>query len=111
VSIATVKNEARCFWTEETHVLDLPACCPISGNPQPGSTLTIRYEPRERILEVAALRAYIDSYVGGHDGVRSMEGMIQQIAADVAAAVSVNVCVEADLIIEPGQRMRLKCAA
>jgi 7-cyano-7-deazaguanine reductase len=111
IQIQTVKNEARCMWTRENHILELPACCPISKNPQPGSTISIVYEPRDLILEVASLRKYIDAYVGGYDGIRSMEGMVQQITADVAEVLGVMVRVEADLILEPKQRMKLVCCA
>lgn len=94
---------------KEIHCLSLPRCCPVSGNPQPGSEIKISYEPNGRCLEVAALRTYLDSYVGGRGPVRSMEGMIQQIADDTAKTLGVMVTVEADLIIEPSQRMGLLC--
>lgn len=108
-TLGTVKNESRCFWTEEVHCLDLKRCCPVSGNPQPGSKLTISYEPQDVILEVAALRTYLDSYQGGKGEVRSMEAMIQQITQDCANSLGLYVKVKADLVIEPGQRMKLKC--
>jgi NADPH-dependent 7-cyano-7-deazaguanine reductase QueF len=99
------------MWTEETHRLELSDCCPISHNPQVGSSIAITYEPQAVILEVAALRAYLDSYAGGRGSVRSMEGMIQQVAQDCANALKVYVKVQADLRIEPGQEMHLACCA
>lgn len=107
--LKTVANEKRCLWMKETHRLELPRCCPVSGNPQPGSEVAISYEPNGHCLEVAALKGYIESYVGGRESVRSMEGMIQQIAEDCAKAIGVGVSVEADLLIEPDQRMELCC--
>lgn len=95
----------------ETHILELPRCCPMSGNPQPGSTLEIAYRPAAVVLEVTALRAYVDSYIGGRGDVRSMEGMIQQITQEAANAVGECVSVRADLIINPAQQMRLFCEA
>lgn len=91
------------------NVLDLPAACPVSGNPQPGSWIAIRYTPGACVLEVAALRAYVDSFVGGRGEVRSMEAMIQTIAADCAVSLGVSVKVVAELMIEPAQRMRVEC--
>jgi NADPH-dependent 7-cyano-7-deazaguanine reductase QueF len=93
------------------NILDLPSACPVSRNPQPGSRITIRYRPRSLVLEVAALREYIDSYVGGRGEVRSMEAMIQQIAVDCAVSVGVAVTVVAELLIAPEQRMRVECEA
>jgi hypothetical protein len=60
---------------------------------------------------VHSLRAYIDSYQGGRLSVRSMEGMIQQIAQDCANALGAYVKVSASLSIDPDQQMSLSCAA
>jgi NADPH-dependent 7-cyano-7-deazaguanine reductase QueF len=89
------------------HELDLPACCPVSGNPQPGSAIRISYKPDTCFLEVYALRKYIDSYRGGRGDVRDMEGMIQQIALDCAAAVGVPVTVVASIVLQRGDKMRI----
>jgi NADPH-dependent 7-cyano-7-deazaguanine reductase QueF len=111
VELGTVPNEKRCLWTKETHYLDIPPCCPVSGNPIPLSTLTITYEPQDLILEVASLRAYINSFQNGRGAVRSMEGMIQTIAQDAANALRIYVKVKATLTIKPHQTMILKCTA
>ena len=104
-------NERRCHSAHETHTLPLPVCCPRSKNPRPGSTIAIAYEPQEHHLEVASLKAYIQSYQGGRGEVRAMEAMIQQICQDCADAVGVRVEVTADLVIEPGQKMKLVCSS
>jgi NADPH-dependent 7-cyano-7-deazaguanine reductase QueF len=83
----------------------------VSGNPKAGSCLSIRYEPNDRLLEVAALRAYVDSYTGGLGDIRSMEGMVQQITQDCADAIQTLCYVRADLVIEPNQKMILECSA
>ena len=109
--IKTQINEKRCARTEMAHRLSLPACCPITANPRPGSEITISYQPAGHLLEVIALRAYIDSYQGGRGPVRSMEGMIQSIAQDCANSVWVSVCVTAELVLDPDQRMSVECRA
>jgi 7-cyano-7-deazaguanine reductase len=111
VELKTVANEKRCLWTQETHVLEISDCCPISHNPLSGSTIEIVYDPDGTILEVAALRAYVNSFRGGRGGIRSMEGMIQSIAQDCADTVRTYVRVNAHLLIDPAQQMKLKCAA
>jgi 7-cyano-7-deazaguanine reductase len=95
----------------ETHILPLLNCCRVTRNPQEGSVLEISYSPDERILEVASLRAYVDSYVGGRGDIRSMEGMIQNITQACADVVGVMVHSLALLVIEPNQKMRLECSA
>lgn len=95
----------------ETHILEIPPCCPYSGNPLSGSFMEISYDPYDKILEVISLRDYVDSYVNGKGEIRSMEGMIQAITQDCANAVGVMVHVMALLSIHPNQKMRLECSA
>lgn len=104
--LPTVRDGRR-----ETHMLDVPPCCPVSKNPRPGSQLMIVYSPQGAVLEVGALYAYLHQYRGGlrnEQGdilVRDMEGLISRVAQDCANAVGVPVSVCADLIIAPKQRM------
>src|SRR5437667_11370412 len=49
----------------EQHILELPACCPISKNPRPGSKITIAYRAKDMVLDVTPLYAYINQFVGG----------------------------------------------
>lgn len=97
------------LWME--HEVDLPACCPVTGNPRPGSIVKIRYRPAGWLLEVFGLRTYIRSFVGGREGVRNMETMLQEIALECAAAVGVVVTVRAELVLAPAQRLKLVCRA
>lgn len=92
-------------------MLSIPPCCPISKNPLSGSMVTIEYTPAETIIEVASLRSYVDSYQGGRGEIRSMEGMIQNIAQDCADCVKRSVHVRAKLILNPNQEMAISCAA
>lgn len=111
MELKTQPNEHRCAETTVAHEIPLPQCCPISGNPQPGSFARIYYAPEKFMLEVTALKAYIDSYQGGRGEIRSMEGMIQAICQDCANCVEVDVSVIAELVIEPGQKMFVECEA
>jgi NADPH-dependent 7-cyano-7-deazaguanine reductase QueF len=108
--ITTQRNERRCDAMEEAHILPITPACPVSGNPQSGSSITITYSPSDRILEVESLRSYVDSYTGGLGDIRSMEGMMQAITQDAADALGVSVEVIADLNIRPNQKMRLRCS-
>jgi len=89
------------------HCVPLPAMCPVSGNPQLGSWIAVRYRPQGRALEVYALASYLERYVGGwlRDGIhiRDMEQTIGQIAADCAAAVGAPVTVRARLVLDAGR--------
>lgn len=71
--------------------------------------VSISYEPSELLLEVATLRDYVDSFVGGRGDVRSMEGMIQTICKDASEILCVKVKTLAELQISPNQRMTVIC--
>jgi hypothetical protein len=98
----------------QTQIVELPQMCPVSGNPQPGSYIAIRYQPQDRFLEVYALRAYLQNYIGGwlRDGalVRDMEQTIDLIARDCAESLGVPVRVRARLILDCGVMLRTAVA-
>jgi NADPH-dependent 7-cyano-7-deazaguanine reductase QueF len=93
----------------QSHTLALPSCCPVSGNPQPGSTITLSYSACDTFLEVYSLRKYIESYIGGREAIRDMEGMVQAIATDCAAMLGVTVLAYADIVLQRGDRMVIIC--
>lgn len=112
-SLEKIANNTTGAMLEE-HILDIPACCPVSRNPRPGSKLIVRYSPSGYSLEIASLIAYLHSFKGGlYDDagqlvVRDMEGMIQRIAKDCYKLLARPVTVEAHLVLVPRQEMRLK---
>lgn len=110
-NLLTQPNERPDVVMRVTHRLAPPACCPVSGNPQSGSTITISYTPRDCTLEVYALRKYVETYMGGRGSVRSMESMIQTIAADCASVLGVTVSVRADINIQREDSMIIRCKA
>lgn len=107
--LKTQPNEKRSTFTQITHTLEFNTLCPFSQNPLPGSTIAISYTPRDFIIEVYSLRRYIDSYKGGKGDVRSMEGMLQQVAKDCAALLKVKVEVVGDLALAPDQKEKVTC--
>ena len=104
-------NEKRCAFTEHEHDLKVHGFCPVSGNPQEGSGILISYKGDNGFLEVAALKAFVQSYSGGKGDVRSMEGMLQEIAQECANALGVDVKLRSFLRIEPEQIMKVTCYA
>lgn len=98
------------------HYVDLPPCCPVSGNPLHGSNMRVCYMPAGVVFPVEDLVAFIDEYRGGHDlrNIRNMEEMIQDLAARVCDVVGVNVRVVANLIIKPpfgGDQQQMRVSA
>jgi 7-cyano-7-deazaguanine reductase len=70
--------------------------CPISGEPQPGSTITISYHASALLLETKALRQYLASFRGENPhGVRDLEQAAQVIAQECANILHTQVDVSA----------------
>lgn len=94
----------------QCHVVELPAMCPVSGNPRPGSYIAVRYVDADLFLEVYSLQAYIRRYIGGwlRDGIhiRDMEQVVDTVAKDCAAAVGVPVRARARLVLDAGRMYR-----
>ena len=87
------------------HLLQMPAgLCPRSGNPQPGSTLRLRY-PGPRVLEVVALHRLVQGdkrVVPGGNPAKSSEGWVRFVADTCADALGVAVEYRLDMVVEPG---------
>jgi len=117
MSLATMPNVLPQIRTTQRHILSLPQCCPVSGNPQAGSAIEISYRPSQFHLEVYSLQSFIQSFIGGskcpYSGavlIRNQEEMIQSIAQSCADVIKVEVAVLAHLILDAG-RMEIECIA
>lgn len=88
--------------------VNLPSCCPISGNPQKGSTLRLSYRQTGVVLETYSLDSVVKSFKGGFKGVggypeeRNMEGMICLLCKMASDALGTRVRAYADLILDTG---------
>lgn len=98
-------------WQE--HEIPVQPLCPDSHNPRPGSTITIGYWATNKVLEVAALYAYIHQYKGGlknDEGeivIRSMEEMVSMTCQHCREALGTAVAVVADWIVLPYQKVHM----
>ncbi|HYF06161.1 MAG TPA: hypothetical protein VD970_00960 [Acetobacteraceae bacterium] len=94
----------------ESLKIDLPPCCPVSGNPQPGSVLTLDYEPAAEVLESYSVSPVVRQFIGGFRGrgryapVRDLEGMLRTLVQMAADALEVPVLGTADLVLDTGQK-------
>lgn len=81
------------------------ALCPHSGEPQAGSTITIRYTPAAVLLELHAVEEWMKEQQEALD----LETFTQRAARDAAAALGVPATVEAHYILRNGLEM-IVCA-
>lgn len=108
--LKTMANARPDVDTLVEHVLFLPELCPATLNPKPGSTLTLRYQAGERLLELFSLDTYIDAFIG-HPVVRDMEFFVQTVALDAASALGGEVTAVADVTfnrLRQGQRITVR---
>ena len=90
-------------------VVPLPPCCPVSGNPREGSTLTLAYLPEGWCIEVYSLQQVLRRFVGGWRGTerypaeRNMEGMVALLAQMAADALQRRVRFRAELVLDTGK--------
>jgi NADPH-dependent 7-cyano-7-deazaguanine reductase QueF len=78
--------------------------CPVSAEPQPGSTISIAYRAGGWLLETKALRRYLASFAGENVyGVRDLEEAAQVIAQQCANALGVRVRVSTAYLLAEGR--------
>lgn len=102
--IATIPNRMPSVSLDIRHEVPLPSLCPATGNPQPGSSLSIRYRPTDRLLDVFGITALLNEYVG-HTTIRDVEYMIQHLARRLSTVLTVPVMLEAEIVLDIGQRL------
>ncbi len=108
MTLKTIDNPKISKLTKQLHEVQLPSLCPKTGNPIPGSTLTISYAPDENLLEVYSLNEYIASFIGSNE-VRDLELFTQIVARDCHNILGVNVSVIGKFILNIGQTVICEC--
>jgi NADPH-dependent 7-cyano-7-deazaguanine reductase QueF len=110
VILHTVDNRNPRLAMTQRHLVNLPSMCPATGNPQPGSTLTVTYLPEGKLLELYSLTEYVHSFIG-HPTVRDIEHFAQTLAQDCADALGVAVNVRTHFILNIDQIVKLRIKA
>ncbi len=106
--IKTINNPKISKLTKQIHAVEVPPLCPKTANPIAGSTLTITYVPKQRLLEVYSLNEYIASFIGSNE-VRDLELLTQVVARDCRKVLGVNVTVIGKYILNIGQTVICEC--
>ena len=109
-AIQTVDNQHPAISMVQRHIINVPALCPVTGNPQQGSTLTVTYLPETKLLELYSLTEYVHSFIG-HKTVRDIEHFAQTFAQDCADALGVSVSVRAHFVLHLDQIIKLRIKA
>lgn len=99
MALATITNPGI---AKQTHIVNVPVLCPKTQNPLEGSTLTIAYYPKDKLLEVYSLNLYVASFIGSPD-VRDIELLTQVVGGHCADVLGVGVEVIGKFILSVGQ--------
>lgn len=95
-TLKTINNPHPEMHMVQKHIILLPELCPASKNPVTGSTLTIKYQAGQTLLELFALEDYIQGFIG-HTIVRDLEYFVQVVAKDCAQVLGYNILVKAHI--------------
>ena len=106
--LKTINNPKISRLTKQVHEVVVPPLCPRTGNPITGSTLTINYIPKDRLLEVYSLNEYVASFIGSNK-VRDLELLTQVVARDCRKVLGVNVLVIGKFVLNIGQTVICEC--
>ena len=98
--LATIKNPYPTMTTVIAITHPFEKLCPMSGEPQVGSTVSIRYIARETLLETKSVRAFLASFINENPyAIRDLEEAVQFIARTCSEAIYADVTVEAHYIL------------
>lgn len=95
MAIDTIPNRYPNLNTTVTLTTGFVAACPHSGEPQAGSTVSVTYQPKENLIGLRAIRAYLDELTGGNDPL-DLETVVQLVAMACREALGEPVEVKGD---------------
>lgn len=108
MQLKTIDNPKISKLTKQTHEVNVPALCPRTGNPIAGSTFTIIYTPKDKILELYSINEYIASFIGSNE-VRDLELFTQVVTRDCHEVLDVEVQVIGKFVLNIGQIVICEC--
>jgi NADPH-dependent 7-cyano-7-deazaguanine reductase QueF len=106
--LKTINNPKISRLTKQIHEVVVPPLCPKTGNPITGSSLTITYVPKDRLLEVYSLNEYLAAFIGSNE-VRDLELLTQVVTRDCGKVLGVNVSVTGKYVLNIGQTVICEC--
>ncbi len=108
MALKTIDNPKISKLKKQIHEVEIPPLCPKTGNPIQGSTLTIIYAPKEKLLELYSLNEYVASFIGSNQ-VRDLELLTQVVARDCHEVLGAEVSVIGKFILNIGQTLICEC--
>lgn len=107
MAIETIPNRYPGLNTTVTLTTPFVAACPHSGEPQPGSTVSVTYQPKEKLIGLRAVKAYLDELARGDDPL-DLETVVQLVAMACGEAVGP---VEVEAVYKLRDGLEMVCSA
>lgn len=104
----TIPNSHADIATYITLTTPYTGACPHSGEPQNGSTIAVRYAPKDRLLELHAVTEWLRPLSTGTEAM-DLETVAQCVAVAARAALDVPVVVIASYVLRDGMRVVCTC--
>lgn len=86
MAIETIPNRYPKIRTTVILTTPLAAACPHSGEPQPGSFISVSYQPKENLIELHAIEKYIAELSAGSDAL-DLETLAQVVTMACSEAI------------------------
>lgn len=110
MKLKTIDNPKISKLTKQSHEVNIPALCPKTGNPVAGSTFTITYTPKDKLLELYSINEYIASFIGSNE-VRDLELFAQVVVRDCHEILGVEVNIIGRFVLNIGQVVICECSS
>lgn len=104
MAIETIPNRYPDLNTTVTLTTPFVAACPHSGEPQAGSVVSVTYQPKDKLIGLRAVKAYLDELAGGDDAL-DLETVVQLVAIACREALGESIRVEAAYKLRDGLEM------
>ena len=104
----TIANSHPEVQTTVELITPYAGACPVSHEPQVGSTITVQYAPAERLLELHGVQEWLAPFATG-DEAMDLETLCQRLHTAAEAALAVSVTVRGDYILRNDLRMVVRC--
>ena len=95
MAIETIPNRYPNLDTTVTLTTPFVNACPHSGEPQPGSTVSVIYQPKGKLIELHGVEKYLAKLAGGDEAL-DLETVAQLVAMAAWETLGESVKVEAN---------------
>lgn len=107
MAIDTITNQYPELNTTVTLTTPFVGACPHSGEPQEGSTISVTYQPTDKLIELHAIEQYLAKLTRGSEAL-DLETVVQLVA--MACREALGQPVEVRAVYKLRDRLEVVCS-